>query len=76
MDESLSFDKGEQTDVLVTMDDALIDEDTGLTVPEDPLSGTESTHNDIPINAVAPSADDEMSATESQLLMVMHLVMM
>ena len=33
--ESLSCDKGEQTNVLVTIDDTLNDKDTGLHVPED-----------------------------------------
>ena len=63
--ENLSCDKGEQTDVLVIID-VINDEDTGLRVPEDPLSGTGSTHNGIPINSVAPSAHVEMCATESE----------
>ena len=33
VDESLSYDKGEQTDVLVTIDGVIHDEDTGLHVP-------------------------------------------
>ena len=41
LDESLSCDKHEQTDVLVTID-GVINEDTGFQVPGDPLSGTGS----------------------------------
>ena len=37
IDEGLSCDKGEWTDVLVTIDDVINNEDTGLHVPEDPL---------------------------------------
>ena len=66
VDESLSCDKGEKKDVLVTIDDVLNYDDTGLHVPEDLLSGTGSAHNDIPINAVAPSAHDELFAMESE----------
>ena len=65
--ENLSCDKREQTDVLVTIDDVINDEETGLHVPEDPLSGTGSAHNGIPISSVAPSAHDEMCATESEI---------
>ena len=43
------------------------DEDTGLHVPQDPLSGTGSAHNGIPISSVAPSAHYEMCATESEI---------
>ena len=64
--ENLSCDKGEQTDVLVTIDDVINDGDTGPHVPEDPLSGTGSAHDGIPINSVAP-AHDEMCATESEI---------
>ena len=64
VDESLSCDKGEQTDVLVMI---INDEDTGLHVPEDPLSGTGSAHNGISINSLAPYAHDEMCATESKI---------
>ena len=67
VDESLSCDKREQTDVLVMIDGVINDEDTGLHVPEDSLSGTRSAHNGIPINSVAPSAYDEMCATESEI---------
>ena len=73
VDESLSCDKGEQTDVLVTIDDVLNNEDTGLHVPEDPLSGPGSAHNDILINTMAPSANGEMFATESFLIEVYKL---
>ena len=65
--ESLSCDKGEQTDVLVMIDDIINDEDTGLHVPGDPLDGTGSAHNGIPISSVAPSAHDKMCATESEI---------
>ena len=34
---------------------------------QDPLSGAGSAHNGIPINSVAPSAHDEMCATESEI---------
>ena len=65
--ENLSCDKGEQTDVLVTINDVINDEDTSLHIPKDPLSGTGSAHNGISINSVAPSAHDEMCATESEI---------
>ena len=64
--ENLSCDKGAQTDVLVTIDDVISDEDSGLHIPKDPLSGTGSAHNGISSNSVAPSAHDEMCATESE----------
>ena len=60
--ENLSCDKGAQTDVLVTTDD-VINEDTGLHIPKDPLSGTGSAHNGISSNSVAPSAHDKICAT-------------
>ena len=66
--ENLSCDKGEQTDVLVTIDDVINDEDTGFHIPKDPLSGAGSAHNGISINSVAPSAHDEMCATESEII--------
>ena len=65
--ENLSCDKGAQTDVLVTIDDVINDEDTGLHIPKDPLSGTGSAHDGISSNSVAPSAHDEMCATESEI---------
>ena len=65
--ESLSCNKGEQTDMLVTIDDVINDEDTGLHVPEDPFSGTGSALNGIPINSVAPFAHDETCDTESEI---------
>ena len=67
MPESLSCAKGEQTDVFVMIDDVINDKGTGLHVQEDPLGGTGSAHNGIPINSVAPSAPDEMCATESEI---------
>ena len=79
VDESLSCDKGEQTDVLVTIDCVINDEDTGLHVPEDPLSGTGFANDGIPIDSMAPSAHDEMCATvllNQKFLMEMHLVML
>ena len=63
VDESLSCDKGEQTDVLVTADGVINEVDIGLHV----LSVTGSAHNGIPINSVAPSAHDEICATESEI---------
>ena len=68
VNENLSCDKGEQTDVLVTTDD-VINEDTGLHILKDPLSGTGSAHNGISINSVAPSAHDEKCATESEIFL-------
>ena len=57
-------------------DDVINDEGTGLHVPEYSLSGTRSAHNGIIINSVAPSAHDEMCATESEPFIKMHLVML
>ena len=65
--ENLSCDKGAQTDVLVTIDDVINDEDSDRHIPKDPLSGTGSAHNGISSNSVAPSAHDEMCATESEI---------
>ena len=65
--ENLSCDNGAQTDVLLTIDDVINDEDSGLHIPKDPLSGTGSAHNGISSNSVAPSAHDEMCATESEI---------
>ena len=65
--ENLSCDKGAQTDVLVTIDDVINDEDSDLHIPKDPLSGSGSARDGISSNSVAPSAHDEMCATESDI---------
>ena len=52
--------------MLVTIDDVINNEDTGLHVPKDPLSGTGSANNGIPFHSMAPSAHEETCATESE----------